>query len=371
MKLNVAKRETSPMSMFKALALVLCLCASTARAGSLIDADEMEKNPIRRVVTLLQQMKEEVEEEGRKEKELYDKFMCFCEGNTKGMTKASEDAKQKILELTGQIENMVAEKARLEQELVQHQKDRETAKQSIAAATKLREKEHADFVEAAGEQKANLDAINQAIPVLERGMGITGMLQSSGGGYRVAQLRKLAMVWSTRAGLDDYEKQTLVSFLADKQGSQVPDYAPRSGEIVGILKQMKDQINADLGGVVEQEETAQKLFEEMVAAKNAEIQAATEAIEAKTKRAGEVAGSIVEAKDDLEDTTKELSDTEKFMTTLSMQCDEKSKDWEARQKTRMDELTAISEAIAVLNDDDALDMFKKTLPTPGQPKNSA
>merc|ERR1719265_2038346 len=206
MKLNVAKRETSPMSMFKALALVLCLCASTARAGSLIDANEMEKNPIRRVVTLLQQMKEEVEEEGRKEKELYDKFMCFCEGNTKGMTKAAEDAKQKIQELTGQIEQMVSEKARLEQELVGHQKDRENAKQSIATATKLREKENADFLEASGEQKANVDAINAAIPVLERGMGITGMLQTSGGVSRVAQLRKLAMVFSTREGLDQYQK---------------------------------------------------------------------------------------------------------------------------------------------------------------------
>merc|ERR1719359_799782 len=162
-------------------------------------------------------------------------------------------------------------------------------------------------------------------------MGITGLLQASGGSSRIAVLRKLALVYSSRSGLDEYERQALLSFLSEKQ--QAPDYQPASGQIVGILKQMRDEIKADLGGVVEQEEQAQKLFDELVAAKKAEIQAATESIEAKTKRSGELAVAIVQSKADLEDTTSELGDTEKFMASLSIQCEEKSKDWEVRQKT--------------------------------------
>ncbi len=42
----------------------------------------------------------------------------------------------------------------------------------------------------------------------------------------------------------------------------------------------------------------------------------------------------------------------------------KAADWKERQKERANELSAIAEAIAVLNDDDALDIFKSSLRTP-------
>merc|ERR1712156_529708 len=41
----------------------------------------------------------------------------------------------------------------------------------------------------------------------------------------------------------------------------------------------------------------------------------------------------------------------------------KTKEWEERSKTRSEELVALSDTIKVLNDDDALDLFKKTLPS--------
>jgi len=42
-------------------------------------------------------------------------------------------------------------------------------------------------------------------------------------------------------------------------------------------------------------------------------------------------------------------------------CQQKKEEYATRQKTRAQEVSAISEAIKVLNDDDALDLFKKTL----------
>merc|ERR1712032_977732 len=43
----------------------------------------------------------------------------------------------------------------------------------------------------------------------------------------------------------------------------------------------------------------------------------------------------------------------------------KTKEWEERSKTRAEELVALADTIKVLNDDDALDLFKKTLPGAG------
>ena len=64
--------------------------------------------------------------------------------------------------------------------------------------------------------------------------------------------------------------------------------------------------------------------------------------------------SIVQTKDALEDTQTELADTEKFLQQLATECATKEKEWAERQKIRGDEVKAISEAISILNDDDAL-----------------
>merc|ERR1719197_1534772 len=142
-----------------------------------------------------------------------------------------------------------------------------------------------------------------------------------------------------------------------------------AGEIVGILKAMKDEMDKDLNGAVGDEEAAAKAFEELAAAKKDEISAASEAIESKTVRSGDLAVSVTTTADDIEDTTSEMKETEAFLANLASQCALKKKEWAARQAMRAEEISAISEAIKVLNDDDALDLFKKTLSLSQQSKD--
>merc|ERR1719450_2040548 len=113
-----------------------------------------------------------------------------------------------------------------------------------------------------------------------------------------------------------------------------------------------------------EEDAAVKAFGELKAAKTKEIAATTEAIESLTKRSGELAVSIVENKNAAEDASEEEADAAEFLANLKKNCATKAQEWEERQATRAQELEAISKAIAILNEDDALDLFKKTLKTP-------
>jgi len=326
----------------------LLLCSWSCAALTL----QTEGNPIRKVVTLLQDMQKEIEAEGEKEKALYDKFMCYCDGNTDGMSKSAEEAAQRITELKSKLEAEKSEKAQLDQELMQHKQDREMATADLAQATQIREKEHKEYVEFSTEQKSNLDAMTGAIAALEKGMG-KAFLQSGTAG-------RLIKVVQASSSVDDYERSSVMAFLSGKQ-NPFGDYSSQSGEIVGILKAMKDEMDKDLGGAVSAEEEAAKGFGELAAAKKAQIAAAGEAIEAKTQRSGALAVSVVTTADDIEDTTAELSDTQAFLANLASQCATKKTEWDERSKIRTEEVAAISEAIKILNDDDALDLFKKTL----------
>merc|ERR1719161_3370342 len=67
--------------------------------------------------------------------------------------------------------------------------------------------------------------------------------------------------------------------------------------------------------------------------------------------------------DALEDANEEAADTTKFLATLEKDCATKEAEIAERAKMRAMEVSAISEAIGILNDDDALDVFKKSMPS--------
>merc|ERR1719293_368454 len=156
----------------------------------------------------------------------------------------------------------------------------------------------------------------------------------------------------------EIDQETIAAFL-----SQSSEYAPQSGDITGILKQMGDTMAANLGSATSDEQAAIKTFEGLVQAKNKEIEALTSVVEAKTKQIGELGVAIVTMNQDLAVTQETLAEDKAFLADLSKSCATKTSEWEARSKTRAEELLALADTIKVLNDDDALELFKKTLPS--------
>merc|ERR1719478_459278 len=125
---------------------------------------------------------------------------------------------------------------------------------------------------------------------------------------------------------------------------------------------MTDTMEADLAKATSEEEAAVKDFNALLAAKSKEINALSREIESKTARIGELGVELVTLKEDLDDTTKSLAEDEAFLKDLDKNCKTKADEWAVRQKIRAEELLALADTIKILNDDDALELFKKTLP---------
>jgi len=317
------------------------------------------ENPMRRVINILQNTQKELEEDSRKEEDLFNKFECYCKKNNEGMAKDNDDAQLKIQELNGKVESEKAEKAQLDQDLVRHKADRATAIQDLAQATSIRDQEKTTYDEVTAESRANIDAITGAISALEKGMGSSAFLQT----HRKMSSRIAALIAaysvSNNLTLEKHQRQVLTQFL---QGSSpYGAYSSKSNEIVGILKQMLEQMDKDLEGVISREAHAVAAFKELKKAKEDEIQAHTDAIESKQVRSGELAVSSTQGEADAKDTAKALEDTRMFLAELTESCATKKSEYEERSQTRAEETAAISEAIKILNDDDALNVFSSTL----------
>jgi len=316
---------------------------------NVVGASEAEHraNPIRKVVTMLQMMQNKVSAEGKKKQEIFDKFMCYCNNADTLLGGAITAAENKIPMLESSIGEDAGLKKQLDADLVKHKSDRAAAKEAIAKATAIRDKDAAAFAKTKSDLETNIGALDKAIPAIEKGMG--GFLQTS-----AAQVVKQLSINMDMSGVD---REMLTNFLASKNG-----YAPASGEIVGILKTMKDEMTADLTDETNSENAAIASFDELVAAKTKEIDALTASIESKTARSGELAVKHAEMMNDLDDTREDLAESKKFLADLDVNCENKKKEWAVYQKMQGEELLALADTIKVLNDDDALELFKKTLP---------
>merc|ERR1719492_440237 len=111
------------------------------------------------------------------------------------------------------------------------------------------------------------------------------------------------------------------------------------------------------------EEEAINTYEELMAAKKKEVDALSAEIETKLKRSGNLGVQIAQMKNDLGDTEEALAADKEFLANMEKNCETKKKEWDVIVKTRAEELAALADTIKILNDDDALELFKKTLPS--------
>jgi len=295
-------------------------------------------------------MQKKVLEEGKAEKDLYEKYLCYCKTGVGDLQKSISAAENKIPQVTSAIEEAVALRKQLASEVDEHKNDRGEAKATMGKSIALRQKEAAAFAQLSEEYKANILALRGAIAAIEKG-AYGSFLQTAG----AAKLKRLTIDMD----MSSMDRDVLSSFLS--QGNS-EGYVPQSGQIVGILKQMEDTMEKNLKDAIAVEHQAQIDFKVLTGAKTKEINANQAAIESKTERLGQTDVEIVNLKEDLDDTTKSLVEDKAFLADLQKNCATKTAEWEARSKLRAAELLALADTIKILSDDDALELFKKTLP---------
>jgi outer membrane murein-binding lipoprotein Lpp len=237
--------------------VALLLLATPVHGNDSVQATAAAANPIRKVVNLLQAMQKKVTAEGAKEKELYDKFMCYCSNSGGTLGASIAEAETKVPQVTSDISEGESQLVQLKGDLKKHQVDRAAAKEAMAEATAVREKEHAEFSKEEAEYTSNIDTMSGAITAIEKGM--------SGAFLQTTVAKKLQRLMMDRQDLlTDFDRDSVLSFLSGGQGNE---YVPVGGEVTGILKEMKESMSKSLAEIEAEEADSVKSYEELMAAK--------------------------------------------------------------------------------------------------------
>merc|ERR1719443_2511713 len=185
--------------------LLLCLVGNVGATTA---------NPIRKVVTMLQNMQKKIAAESAKKEKMFDQYMCYCSNADATLGKSIADAETKIPQLESTIGEDAALKKQLEAELKEAKTNRADAKDAIAKATAIREKEAKAYAKVKSDAESNLGALGKAIPAIEKGMG-SAFLQTQS----ASVLRQL----SETAEMIPADRDLLASFLSEGE-----NYAPKS-----------------------------------------------------------------------------------------------------------------------------------------------
>jgi len=275
----------------------------------------------------------------------------------------------KIEDLTTKIEELTALSAKLNTEIKNLESEVAKNQEALDKATAIREKQLAEFNAEEKDLLESISALKAAVTVLSKHQGgaFLQLPQSHLIGVATTlqhELQKHAPL--LRGIITPSQRRSAASFIQapqdyfDAKPTFKQSYAPQSGEIFGILTQMLETFQANLAQSQKEEQENQKAYEDLKAAKEAEIAAGQEQIDKKTSELADTDEKNAAAKEDIEDTKKSLAADEEFLMMLKEKCSMTDKEWEERQKTRQLEMEAVSKALAVLSGDDAHDLFTRT-----------
>jgi len=155
---------------------------------------------------------------------------------------------------------------------------------------------------------------------------------------------------SARAGF-------LQAGVAPSSGS----YAPQSNVIFGILKQLQENFEKNLSQEQKEEMKSIEDFKALSKAKVAQIASGKEKLDSNEGQHADNQKALSDAKEDLEMTREQRSKDVEFLQNLKMTCMDLDKQWQERSKTRSTETQAVSEAIAIITEDDNMDLLRQTV----------
>jgi chromosome segregation ATPase len=398
-----------------ALLLGASWASGLASAGSTVQAVAADQqNPIGKVVTLLQEMKAQVEKEAQQDELAYDKYMCWCTTNRKEKTAAIENAEQQIADLTAFLAEAAGTEAALKSEIESLTAGIAEDQEALASATTLRADEKAKFEAQEADMKETRMLLGQAVDVLSkvqlvqsgRAAGSKDVKEAKAAliqvkeivaqklpGYQSVMqkdlfdvlgsfddifpqaparptagvaLRKRVAAALAQSSLLPWEKTDEQKGQEKKANDEMgaasgaKSYNSRSGSILGILAEMKDQFSRDLAKAQYDEYNAVVAFQKLSAAKKSEIFTATEEKKRKEKALSDLLDAIAKAKADKASLEEAKAADETFLAGLEASCKVEDEGYHKRLEIRTEEIRALSETLKILSADEARATFSRS-----------
>jgi len=312
-----------------------------ASAGSVL-GESASDSPVAKVITLLEDLKTEVEGDATAEAKTYDEFACFCKDTTDQKSTAIKEDQDSIDELSAEIQDKTAEKNTKLNEVEERQKKQEEMAEELGSTRTRCLKEHADYEATSADLSKAISSLEGAIKVIEAAKpaaAAAALIQS--------------IVQQSVSLSNALKQQPTVAALL--QGAKVdpnsPEYKSHVGGIVAILDKLLVDFEAQKKERDTEWEKASTSCDEIKKSITDQMEANDNAIKTLKEKIETLKKEIAEARENLLTAESTLKDDELYMQDLTKTCETRAKDWDQRAQMRADEIKALTQALDILKND--------------------
>jgi len=332
--------------------LIIALFLTTV-AGSSAAEVQAQVTPVQKVIQMLNDMMAKGKAEKEDEQVRFATFTQFCKSTTTEKNQAIETTSAEIDDLTADIASYGEEIMTKEKEIAQHDDDIGAWTKEKEEAAYAREKEHADFVVEHQDYTESIDSVERAIESIEAGNKDVSLVQQKSVLSSVVSLPKVpAAAKKVIMSFLQGDHNRLEADLLEVSAPQGKVFESQSSGILDMVKGMGEKME-DKREEVEKEEMNKKHAFDMIA------QDLTDQIEsneqARSKKAAikaQAAEAKAQAEGDLAAAKNLLAEDQKFLSDLTQDCEQTTRDFEKRQGVRQGEIEAINKAIEIMSSSD-------------------
>merc|ERR1719375_323531 len=329
--------------------------------------------PIQKVIQMLTDMQAKGKSEKEDEAARFAEYKTFCKDTAWDKTTNIKTATAAIEQLSADIDKGASDAAEAAKAISTLDADLTAWKSDITVQTRERKEAKAVFDTVHADYTESIDAVQRALATLKAGPGLSAAsllqvksLMSLNKVPAQSKNKILAFLQNapTNALLQDAE------MLEQPQAKQV-NYESSSGSIIEMVESLGDKFEDERAALEEKESNEKHTYDMMMQDLNSQVTYATEELDSKTAFKAKTEEEKATNEGDLSDTSASKAEDEKFLADLTAECEQTAIDFEARQKTRQEELDAIGEAIEIMSSDTVAGSGTKHLPTFVQKKGTA
>jgi len=300
--------------------------------------------PVEKVIQLLEDLKTEVETAGSTEAGTYDTFACFCKTTTDTKSTAITTLNTDIDAKAAKLEEDETSKVEKEDELTERKVKQEELGKELEEATARCLKEALEFEAEIADLTKALNSLDKALTALKAAK----FLQVK---PVLARQVKESLQLADALGLTKSQKDATSAWAAFLQvDPDDPTYKFRSDGIISTLTDMQTMFTDKKTETEGDRDKAKTACDTLKGGLTTEMGTNSNAMGTLKTDIGTLETDIAAAKEFLIEKSDELKDEQRYMKDLTERCELRARDWDQRSKARGDEITALTEALAILKD---------------------
>jgi len=327
-----------------------------SRVGVLVIAAMMaaslavKESPVEKVITLLEELKSEVESEGQNEASTYDTFACFCKSTTEEKASAIQEGQDNIEGEAATLQEQTETVAAKAHELKELDELVASLDKDMAGVVARRESEKAKYEAQAADLAKGIQSIEGAVGSLEEGLG------SSFASFRVKvgkQIRKTILI-AEALDVSPGAHRVLASLLQEQDAAPSPppeaarEVSSGSQDILAAIEALEKDFKDRKSTLDAAEGQNSKDFDAVMKTKTSEKNTAEEAIETTKEEKSTAETKTAEASEATVSEEAALKDDEQYLKELTETCELKAREWDQRSQMRADEHAALVKALNII-----------------------